>query len=112
TRGWTSRESVHRRRACVVRQKHSCHDGQHRSQKQESYETQINAGHTKNPRFEVAKRPIRGNTAGKSALDKPYQFARVAAYCSTEVVGIQRPRGFDPPSVSSGPPSRSVGYVP
>src|SRR5687768_7637508 len=68
--------------------------------------------YAKKPRSEVEKRLIRGNTADKSAVDKPYHVARVAAYCSTEVVGIQRPRGFDPPSVSSGPPRRNVGYAP
>src|SRR5262249_61763546 len=66
----------------------------------------------RNPRFGVAKRSINGNTAKRSAGDKPYQVASVAAYCSTDVVGIQRPRGFDPPSVSSGPPSANVGYAP
>ena len=33
----------------------------------------------------------------------------VAAYCSTEVVGIQRPRAFVPLSASSGPLKASVG---
>src|SRR5215210_6221106 len=53
------------------------------------------------PRFEVVKRPMLGNTSGMSAALTPYQEARVAAYCSTEAVGIQRPRL----SVSLGPPS-------
>ncbi len=59
--------------------------------------------------FAVGKRPISGKTAGRSPGESPYQEASVAAYCSTEVVGIQRPRGLEPPSVSSGPPSASVG---
>src|SRR6185436_17667448 len=60
----------------------------------------------------LAKRPIKGKTAVRSVEDKPYHVASVAAYCSTEVVGIQRPRGLEPPSVSSGPPNANVGYVP
>ena len=55
-----------------------------------------------------ANRPINGNTADKSTGASPYHVASVAAYCSTEVVGIQRPRGFDPLSVSFGPPRASV----
>ena len=48
------------------------------------------------PRFGVENLSISGNTAARSALDKPYHNASVAAYCSTDVVGIQRPRGLDP----------------
>ena len=40
----------------------------------------------------LVKFVIFGNTVGKSASGKPYQRESVAAYCSTDVVGIQRPR--------------------
>lgn len=53
-----------------------------------------------------------GKTAVKSAEDIPYHDAKVAPYCSTDVVGIQRPRGFVPESVSFGPPGVMLGYVP
>ena len=59
--------------------------------------------------FSVYNLPLPG---GANVGDNPYHVASVAAYCSTDVVGIQRPRGFDPPSVSSGPPSCNFGYVP
>src|SRR5437588_9172245 len=64
--------------------------------------------HIRKPRFNGEKLPSRGKTAGKSLAERPYQLARVAAYWSTEVVGIQRPRV----SVSFGPPRASVGYAP
>lgn len=66
----------------------------------------------KNPKFEVAKRLTKGKTVEICEPDNPNQEASVAPYCSMEVVGIQRPRGFEPESVSSGPPKASVGYVP
>ena len=49
-----------------------------------------------------------GTTAGMSASGTPNHLASVAAYWSTAVVGIHRPSE----SVSSGPPSASVGNVP
>ena len=58
-----------------------------------------------NPRSDVVKRPMFGNTIGRSAAATPYHDASVAAYCSTDAVGIQRPRL----SVSLGPPSCSTG---
>jgi hypothetical protein len=61
--------------------------------------------HIRKPRFGVVNRDNRGNTTGKSPEASPYQVASVAAYCSTDDVGIQRPRV----SVSLGPPSCSVG---
>src|SRR5450755_1273816 len=45
---------------------------------------------------------------GRSAAATPNQEASVAAYWSTDVVGIQRPLL----PVSSGPPGVSVGQVP
>ena len=51
------------------------------------------------------KLPISGKTVATSAGASPNHVASVAAYCSTAHVGIQRPRV----SVSSGPPSWSVG---
>ena len=58
-----------------------------------------------NPRFEVSNRPMLGNTIGKSAAATPYHDASVAAYCSTEAVGIHRPLL----SVSLGPFSWRTG---
>jgi len=52
-----------------------------------------------NPRSLTGKRPMFGNTTGMSAGPTPYHDDSVAAYCSTEAVGIQRPRL----SVSLGP---------
>ena len=46
-----------------------------------------------------------GKTSGRSAALTPYHDASVAAYCSTDAVGIQRPRL----SVSFGPLSCSTG---
>src|SRR5687767_1754008 len=63
----------------------------------------------RNPRFVLVKFPRFGNTAVMSASPSPNQRARVAAYCSTEVVGIQRPRALTPLSASSGPPSACCG---
>ena len=57
------------------------------------------------PRSDVANLPMFGNTSGTSDLATPYHEARVAAYCSTDAVGIQRPRL----SVSLGPLSCSTG---
>jgi len=45
---------------------------------------------------------------GKSAVGTPNQFAKVAVYWSSAVVGIHRPSLV----ASSGPPSASVGNVP
>ena len=52
-----------------------------------------------------------GNTVCRVVVScgRPYQRAKTEAYWSTDVVGIQRPRGVDPESVSSGPPGVSVG---
>jgi hypothetical protein len=61
--------------------------------------------HIRKPRFGTVNRDNSGNTTGKSPVGSPYQVASVAAYCSTDDVGIQRPRV----SVSLGPPSCSVG---
>jgi hypothetical protein len=63
------------------------------------------------PRSEDAKFAIFGNTEGSSAGGSPNQRARVAAYCSTEVVGIHLPRAPEPLFVSSGPlvPMTKVG---
>jgi hypothetical protein len=47
------------------------------------YPTKFNTGVVKFARF--------GKIVGKSAGGTPNQFARVAAYWSSEVVGIQRP---------------------
>ena len=58
-----------------------------------------------NPRFDVWNLPMFGNTMGMSAALTPYHDASVAAYCSTDAVGIQRPRL----SVSLGPLSCSTG---
>ena len=63
------------------------------------------ANHIRKPRLGTVNRDNSGNTTGKSPVGSPYQVASVAAYCSTEDVGIQRPRV----SVSLGPPSCSVG---
>ena len=60
-----------------------------------------------NPRLDVAKRPMFGSTVDRSELLTPNQVARVAAYSSTLVVGIQRPS-----PVSSGPLTVNVGNVP
>lgn len=49
-----------------------------------------------------------GKMAGKSAAATPNQFAMVAAYWSSEVVGTHRPS----PVASSGPFTASVGNVP
>ena len=62
-----------------------------------------------NPRFVFEKLTIFGKTTPRSVSSRPNQRASVPAYCSTPVVGSQRPRGFDPPSISSGPPSCKVG---
>ena len=51
----------------------------------------INPPYAMNPRFDVAKLPIRGSTVGSSAFDTPNQRARVAAIWSTEVDGNNRP---------------------
>src|ERR1700680_308174 len=59
------------------------------------------------PRSGWLKRPRFGNTVGMSAALTPNHLARVDAYSSTEVVGIQRPS-----PVSSGPLMTSVGTVP
>ena len=61
--------------------------------------------HPMNPRVGVLNRPMLGKTIGRSDALTPYQDASVAAYCSTDAVGIQRPRL----SVSDGPPSCSSG---
>ena len=59
------------------------------------------AGGCINPRFDDAKLPIFGNTVARFASGKPYQRASVAAYCSTDVAGTQRPRAPLPLSESS-----------
>gem|GEM_PF-6039006 len=64
---------------------------------------------TTKPRFWVGNLLKLGNTFGISLGARPYQADKVAAYCSIEVVGIQRPRL--PPS-SSLLFSASVGKVP
>jgi hypothetical protein len=56
------------------------------------------------PRLLDAKRPILGNTSDRLLWDTPNQRASVAAYSSTEVVGIKDPR-----PESSGPLSATVG---
>ena len=61
------------------------------------------------PRFGVAKFLRLGNTYGVSAALSPNHEASVAAYCSTEVVGIHRPRALEPASASSGPLGTSDG---
>ena len=61
------------------------------------------------PRFVFGKFGIFGNTADRLASGNPYQRASVAAYCSTEVVGIHLPRAPVPLSASSGPFIVSVG---
>ena len=67
------------------------------------------AGETdqRKPRLGLAKRPMLGRTVERSVALTPNQVARVAAYSSTLVVGIQRPR-----PVSSGPLTVSVGILP
>src|SRR6476646_11718565 len=64
------------------------------------YPTKFNTGIVKFARF--------GKIVGKSAVGTPNQLARVAAYWSSDVVGIQRPWLV----ASSGPPSAKVGKVP
>ena len=59
------------------------------------------------PRLGFAKRPMLGRTVERSVALTPNQVARVAAYSSTLVVGIQRPR-----PVSSGPLTVRVGILP
>src|SRR5688572_2853633 len=61
-----------------------------------------------NPRLVIGKFGMFGNTYGTSAVSNPNHVAIVPAYCSTEVVGIQRPRAL-PVSASSGPSFTSVG---
>src|SRR5580704_779434 len=65
-----------------------------------SYPTKFRTGVVKFARF--------GKMVGRSDVGTPNQFAKVAAYWSSEVVGIQRPSLV----ASSGPPSASVGKVP
>jgi hypothetical protein len=57
------------------------------------------SGQLINPKFEASNRPMLGKTIGRSAAATPYHDASVAAYCSTEAVGIHRPLL----SVSLGP---------
>ena len=59
------------------------------------------------PRLGFAKRPMFGSTVGRSVALTPNHVARVAAYSSTLVVGIQRPW-----AVSSGPPIVRLGILP
>jgi hypothetical protein len=61
------------------------------------------------PRFVVAKLPMSGKTVGRSSAGTPNQVARVAPSCSTELVGIQRPRSSG--VMSSGPPKTSFGKI-
>ena len=49
-----------------------------------------------------------GTTVGKFCAVTPNQLASVAAYCSTDVVGISVPRPF----ASSFPPNASDGNCP
>jgi hypothetical protein len=65
------------------------------------------AAYTK-PNVAGAKECRFGSTLARPAASTPNQLASVAAYWSTDVVGIQRP---SVPS-SSGPASPSVGQVP
>ena len=46
------------------------------------------------------KLPILGNTVARSVLDSPYHSASVAAYSSTDEVGIHLPLGVAPLSAS------------
>ncbi len=61
------------------------------------------------PTSRLAKRLRLGKTVSSSASPRPNHRERVAAYSSVEVVGMNRPVGDEPPSVSSGPPSARVG---
>src|SRR5512145_1463246 len=56
------------------------------------------------PRLRVAKFPMFGSTSGRSESATPIQVAKVAAYCSTAVVGIRRPLPASvlTPAASSG----------
>jgi hypothetical protein len=60
------------------------------------------------PKFVVVKFAKLGKMFGKLAALTPNQVARVAAYWSKAVVGIQRPFW----SASFGPPRVSVGKMP
>ncbi len=60
------------------------------------------------PRLLVGKLARLGKTEGRLAALTPNHVARVAAYWSRAVVGIQRPFW----SASLGPPSARVGKVP
>jgi hypothetical protein len=62
----------------------------------------------RNPSGPAGKLAMFGKTAGRSSAETPNQRASVEPYCSTEVVGIQRPRSYcetssAPPTISSGP---------
>jgi len=57
------------------------------------------------PRSIVGKFPAFGNAIGMSASGRPNHFDNVAAYCSTDVDGMNRPRV----SASSGPVVTRVG---
>ena len=61
-----------------------------------------------NPRSAVSKWPMFGKTVATSLAGSPYHGASVAAYWSTEVVGMNRPWFPE----SSGPPRASVGQSP
>src|SRR5436305_3838381 len=60
-----------------------------------------------NPKSGVPNRPRFGSTTGRSLCATPNHRARVAAYSSTEVVGIQRPS-----PASLGPLRARVGSWP
>ena len=60
-----------------------------------------------NPKFGLGNLPMFGTTVNKSEFVTPNQDASVAAYSSTEVVGINRPC-----PASSGLPSDTVGKRP
>jgi hypothetical protein len=87
------------------RRRHSNGEGQRNRANPSRSEHARRTNHIRKPRFGSVNRDSSGNTTDKSPVGSPYQVASVAAYCSTDDVGIQRPRV----SVSLGPPSCSVG---
>ena len=62
-----------------------------------------------NPRLLLEKFPIFGKMFNISSSGTPNQRAKVAAYCSFEVVGTQRPRAPEPESASSAVLNDNVG---
>src|SRR5450432_1439933 len=82
--------------------------GCHRTRAESEPQALALARYVMNPRLVFGNAPMFGNTYGRSDSAMPNQRASVAPYCSSDVVGIQRPSL----PRSSGPFSACVGTVP